>query len=283
MGIFLWYFFFTLIEVSDFKELMMVPWKRKWDFGSAFLSSVTAENPHIPMTCHCGLHCSQQSMVGGSPQVSAWWWERHTVPPKEAWVVHLWTLLQLIVAVSLSGLPFTCLWGHCNQNNDLPWGAMSSAREKNEFSLAFLHPGGNSKATSEPRVYRTETWPCSATGALCETCRKQLQEKAALGFTQSLSCYKSRCKALEKEKAAVFIKIPSLDVSCMVPACCIGWARKKIVLWFFRILQTFPNCRNVSCRRKLGISSRYFFKRWFCKNILYCFGVVGCRKRERFF
>lgn len=76
------------------------------------------------------------------------------------------------------------LWGHCAQNSILPWGGMGSAREKNGFPLAFLQPGGNSRALSEPRVYRTETWSCSASGlpprALCETCRKLLQGRAAL-------------------------------------------------------------------------------------------------------
>lgn len=39
-------FFCTFTAVSYFKELMIVPWKRKSDFGSALLSPITAENPH---------------------------------------------------------------------------------------------------------------------------------------------------------------------------------------------------------------------------------------------
>lgn len=152
--------------------------KETWFWFSIFFSCHSWEPPHtIPMTCHCHPHSSQQDMVGGSPQVSAWWWERQAVLPKEVWVVHLWSFCSL---QACPGVPFTCLWHHCAQNSDLPWDAVDSAREQNEFSLAFLQPGGNSKALSEPRVYRTETWSSSVTGALFAACRKLLQGRAAL-------------------------------------------------------------------------------------------------------
>lgn len=158
-----WLFFsFYGIFLHSLKCLISKSWwwshgEGNWFWFSIAFSCHSWEPPDIiPTACPCCSHSSHQDKVGGSPQVSAWWWERQAVLPKEAWVVHPWALLQLVAVVSCSGVPFTHLWVHCAQNSILLWGAMGSAREKNDFALAFLQPGGNSRALSEPRVYRTD-------------------------------------------------------------------------------------------------------------------------------
>lgn len=157
----------------------MVQWKRKRDFGSAFLSPVTAENPHIPFPWPATVVLILPSRT---------WWVVHpkSAPGDEKGRLSfpkkcgLSTCESSCSLQACPGLPFTCLWRHCAQNSNLPWDAVDSAREQNEFSLAFLQSGGKSKALSEPRVYRTETWSSSATGALFAACRKLLQGRAAL-------------------------------------------------------------------------------------------------------
>lgn len=142
-----------------------------------------------------------------------------------------------------------CLGGHCAQNSDLPRGAMGSAREKNEFSLAFLQPGGNAKALSEPKICRT--WSCSYHRSTLCNLQETAEWKGSTGdWPKAFFAYKAG-KKLWKKRRQLCLTRCLLWMSCAWSLSVALAERENNHLVVFQNL-TFPNHRNVSCRRKQG-------------------------------
>lgn len=232
----------------------MVPWKRKYGFGSAFLSPVRAESPHLSFPWPTTVILILPSRT---------WWVVHpkSVPGDEKGRLsfpkkHELSTCEPSCSLQKLSLVLVCLLPTFGVTvlKTVTFHGVQWAQPESKMSSLWL--SFNQEGTQRPYVNQEfieqrpdpilpQEYSMQPAGNCC-------REEQGWWLTQSLSCVQSRQKALEKEKAAVFNKMPSLDVSCVVPLCCIGWVRKKIILWFSRILQIFPDCTNVSCRRKRG-------------------------------